>query len=86
MPRYFFDIHDGVDTIDQDGTILRDVAHAKTEAAVFAASLLRDDPARFWNGEEWTVRVRDERRLVLFEITFSANLSPALVGAGPQRR
>ena len=79
MARFYFDIFDGVDIIDEEGTLLASLEEAKKEAASFAAGLLRDNPSKFWDSDRWTVRVRDERGFPLFEVAFLANFAPGFV-------
>jgi hypothetical protein len=83
MPRYFFDVHDGVHDIDALGTDLAGIDEARTEAAQMAGRLLADDAKKFWSGHEWTVSVRDESGLVLFSLIFLAVESPSAVPARP---
>ena len=42
MPRYFFNIHDGNDLIDRDGTELRDEAQARAEAVHLAGRCIAE--------------------------------------------
>jgi hypothetical protein len=71
MPRYHFNIHDGVSSLDEDGTELPDIDAARRQAAQLMGQLLRDDPDMFWNGEEWRLDVTDDRGLVLFSLLFA---------------
>lgn len=84
MPRYFFHIRDGREYIDLQGTVLANLQEARIEAVRFAAQLLRDRPAEFWNEMEWHMRVATEDDLSLFQLTFFATDSPA-VGSGSIR-
>lgn len=79
MPRYFFDVHDGVDSLDGEGTLLDDVYQARAEAAKMAGKLLSDDAERFWTGEEWQIVVRDGAGLTLFTLIFSTVDPPAVI-------
>jgi hypothetical protein len=72
MPRYFFDVRDGSEEIDPEGTELPHVNAARVEAAKMAGRLLADNADKFWSGDEWTISVRDERGLVLFNLIFLA--------------
>ena len=78
MPRYFFHVYDGSDFPDIQGTLLANDDAARIEAVRFSGDLLRDGAEKFWNGEEWSMRVTDDKDLTLFELMFTATCSPAL--------
>ncbi len=71
MPRYYFDVHDGADLIDPDGTVLPDAEHARVEATKLAAGVLGDGAEKFWTGAAWKIAVRDETGGVLFTLVFA---------------
>jgi hypothetical protein len=74
MARYFFNVHDGKDVIDRDGTELRDEAEARSEAVRLAGQCILDLGEAFWtSGEEWRLEVSDEERRTLFSLTFTAD-------------
>ena len=58
--------------------MLEDDAAARTEAVRFSGQLLSETPDRFWSGEEWKMRVTDDRDLTLFELMFTASCSAAM--------
>jgi hypothetical protein len=60
MPLFYFDIEDGVSRGDDTGTELPDLEAVKREAIRTAAGLLNETKVDFWNGDRWTMRVRDE--------------------------
>jgi len=60
MPRYFFHVHDGTESIDRDGVELAGDDEAKTMAVCTAADLLHDIAGRFWSEPEWWTWVTDE--------------------------
>ena len=72
MPRYFFNIMDGYSDLDEEGTDLRDIYTAQTEAIRLSGEVLRDTGAKFWNGTEWRLEVVDDSGRVLFILHFSA--------------
>lgn len=72
MPRYFFDIKDGQDFPDLQGSEWKDLAEARIEAVRYAAEVLREMPERFWNAELWTMSVSDQNRQPLFTLKFFA--------------
>src|SRR5215212_932431 len=59
MPRYFFHVVDGVETIDSEGTVLANVEEARAEAIVLSGAMLRDSGGKFWNNGQWQLRVVD---------------------------
>lgn len=63
MPRYFFNIHDGRDIPDEEGTELPDLDAAKKLAVEVAGETLRDCGAEFWNIQDWQLDVTDEMGL-----------------------
>jgi hypothetical protein len=67
VPRYFFDIDDGVhDLRDNDGVILDDREHARKEAIATLAQLAND---KLPDGDNHTFRanVRDETDKRIYE-------------------
>ena len=73
MPRYFFNIHDGKNVIDHEGTELRDLDEAKSDAVQLAGQSIADMGDSFWTeGEEWRLEVTDSSGTVLFALKFSA--------------
>ena len=78
MPRYFFQVADGEDYPDLQGTVLDNDAAARTEAVRFSGQLLSDTPDKFWSGQEWKMTVTDGNNLTLFELMFTANCSAAM--------
>ncbi|WP_372852129.1 hypothetical protein [Sphingomonas sp.] len=72
MPRYFFDIKDGHDFPDLQGSEWKDLAEARIEAVRYAAEVLKEMPERFWHAELWTMSVLDHNRNPLFTLKFCA--------------
>lgn len=83
MPRYHFHVSDGRDYPDLQGTILANLAEARVEAVRFSGHLLGDEAEKFWEGEEWTMRVTDEKDLTLFTLMFVATESAATLSNPP---
>jgi len=77
MPRYHFNVRDGQNYPDLQGSELADISAARIEAVKFAGQLLSDGAERFWSGDEWVMTVTNDRGLTLFTLTFLATLSPA---------
>lgn len=77
MPRFFFNVHDGQNFPDLQGTELGSLDSARVEAVRFAAAHLRDQARQFWTGDGWSMDVCDESGLLLFSLKFSAVQMPA---------
>ena len=77
MSRHFFDIKDGQDFRDLQGSEWPDLAAARIEAVRFAAKVLKEMPERFWNCEEWTMTVSDQHRKPPFTLKFLAEKAAA---------
>ncbi len=78
MPRFFFDIRDGEFIPDHIGREFVSLEDARIHAVVMSADLLKENPSRFWEGEEWQLEVRDDARLIQFILTFMATNAPHL--------
>ena len=72
MPKYYFDIKDGVDFPDLYGSDWKDLTAARNEAVRFSAEVLKEMPNRFWNSELWTMTVSDCAKKKLFTLKFIA--------------
>ena len=73
MPRYFFNIVDGTDQPDHDGTELANLAECQQEAVRLSGEVLRDMGQKFWNETEWTLTVIDETGAKVLGLKFSAD-------------
>ncbi|ONF50247.1 DUF6894 family protein [Methylobacterium radiotolerans] len=78
MPRYFFNIYDGVSMLDDTGTELADWQEARIQAIEFAGAVIKDEAKHIALGEDWRIEVTDERKLVLFRFDFITLEAPAL--------
>ncbi|QNA85344.1 hypothetical protein G4G27_16080 [Sphingomonas sp. So64.6b] len=72
MPHYFFDIVDGEDLPDLQGSEWPDLTAARMEAVRYSAEVLKEMPERFWNCEAWKMTVSDADRVMLFTLSFMA--------------
>jgi hypothetical protein len=72
MPRYFFDVYDSYSDLDPEGTELPDIYAAQAEAIRASGEMLRDLGAKFWDGTEWKMIVKDETGRPLFTLRFAA--------------
>ncbi len=78
MPHYFFDIADGEDLPDLQGSEWPDLAAARMEAVRYSAEVLKEMPERFWNCEAWKMTVSDADRVMLFTLKFLAESAEPL--------
>jgi hypothetical protein len=76
MPRFYFNVHDGVSQIDKDGTVLPDWQTARIEAVRLAGEILRDEAYRIALGEDWCIEVTDRKGAIVFRLTIQAVTSP----------
>ncbi len=85
MPRYYFNVRDGVKINDSDGIELADVAEARVKALRISEELLSGNQSADWINEDWKVVVTDHRQLVLFVLQISALTSPKVAGRMARR-
>jgi hypothetical protein len=71
VPRYFFNVQDGKNIPDTEGTELAGIA--RNQAIVAAGEMIRSDGHTVWNGSEWRMDVRDEAGNSVFTLRFSAD-------------
>ena len=74
MPTFHFHLDD---QRDEEGLELADLAAAKCEALEFAARHICDAANGFWDREEWTLSVTDERGLTLMQLQIVGTQSAA---------
>jgi hypothetical protein len=72
MPRYFFHVRHGKESIDRDGVELANDDQAKTLAVHTAAELLQDLGEGFWSAPEWRTWVTDESGATICTLRFTA--------------
>jgi len=77
MSLYYFNVHDGQDFVDDQGTDFPDLSAARSGAVVLAADLLKETAPTFWDGEEWSMDVSDGDGLILFTLKFTGQMAPA---------
>jgi hypothetical protein len=83
MPRYHFNIHDGVDIRDDTGTELPNPRAAQIEAIAYAGALLRDSAKSIRLGADWHVEVTDHSGLILLRLDFHITGRAAAPNEGP---
>jgi len=79
VPKYFFHVHDGTSTRDDEGTDLPDIFAAQEEAIRLSGALLGEMGGKFWDGEAWSLEVTDDTGRLLFTLRFSAEKGPDLI-------
>jgi hypothetical protein len=72
MPRYHFNVEDGLSGLDQDGTELPDLNSAQIEAVRLGGAMLREGAEQFWKGQQWKMDVTDAGGTILFKLIFVA--------------
>jgi len=76
MPRFHFNIHDGVTAIDRRGRELSGLDEARLEAVRMAGTLMKSEGMRIALGEDWRLEVVDEAGLMLFKFDLFVSSSP----------
>ncbi|MDH7975941.1 hypothetical protein QH494_27495 [Sphingomonas sp. AR_OL41] len=72
MERYFFDIKDGEEHIDGEGSEWPDLDAVRHEAIRLSGEILKEMPESFWHAEQWEMTVADRHRRPIFALKFSA--------------
>lgn len=83
MPRFYFNLYDGVVLPDKDGTELPDWQHARAEVLQFAGELLKDKAIHDRLADGWHIEVTDEQGLILFRLDFTIVNAPAVAPLRP---
>ena len=83
MPRYHFNVYDGVTMLDPDGVELTSWEAARLEAIRHCGEIFKDDPKRIALGEDWRMEVTDDTGLVLFRLDFSVMETAATMKVRP---
>jgi len=83
MPRYHFNLHDGVSQPDPDGTELPDLDAAREGAVRLVGELLQDGYKGIMPGDDWRLEVTDESGLILFRLDFTMMAAACVSGAKP---
>jgi hypothetical protein len=73
MPRYFFNVHDGQDLPDKEGTELSSRDEAHRQAFVTAGELLKSADRKFLGEDVWEMHVTDDAGKTVCRLRFSAN-------------
>ena len=81
MPRFFFNLNDGCDTPDQEGTELANWEQAQREALAVAGAVISDNARLSKLCTEWSMEVTNEVGLLLFRLGFYMSASPVLTAS-----
>jgi hypothetical protein len=81
MPRFHFNLHDGVNHRDFVGKELSCIAQARSGAIRFSSEFLQLNTLNFWIDDEWRMDVTDHAGLILFSVNFFSIDAPALCRA-----
>lgn len=68
MPTLFFNVHDGVDITDEEGTDVADLDTARRMAIRYAGALLEESAERLRFGEGWHMEVADAQGGIVFRL------------------
>lgn len=78
MPRFYFNVRDGISCLDTEGIELPDWQAARIKAIRLAGRIIRDDAQRIALGEDWHIEVTDYTGLILFQMMFQVIEAPVL--------
>ena len=70
MSHYYFNVNDGSDVIDREGTELLSPQVARAEALRLAGAIIAEAGMRGDLREEWSVEVTDVTGIALFRMDF----------------
>jgi hypothetical protein len=71
MPRYFFNVQDGQNLPDHEGTVLADADAARVMAVVTSGEMIQAHALEFWADADWRMHVTDEQGATVCNLRFS---------------
>ena len=83
MPRYHFNVYDGVTLLDKKGVELPDTMFARREAIRYAGVLLEEGARLESLGSEWRMEVTGETGVIMFRLDFFVTPSAAATPLAP---
>lgn len=86
MPRYFFNIYDGSNVRDDEGTELADAEVAKVEAIRHAGTLIAENANWIRVNQDWRLDVTDEAGMILYRLGFYVGSTAATMHIGDRRK
>lgn len=78
MPLFHFNVQDGSNITDSEGSELNDIAAARLAAVEMAGELLKDHARDFLHDETWSMDVTDDAGLILFSLVMHLADAPAV--------
>ena len=75
VPRFQFNVYDGVSSLDDTGTELSNWREARLQAIKLAGAIFTDEAQQIALGEDWRIEVTDHRGLVLFRLDLVSTTS-----------
>ena len=78
MPRYHFQLEDGIFVPDEPGMELADIHAARIQAVRSLSELINEHRERFWDDQPIRVVVSDDTGLTLFTLEAAAFEAPVL--------
>ena len=78
MPRFLFQLSEGVRDLGPTEVELETSEHARVVAVQFLAQALADEAARFWDDPDWRLTVTTDDQLALFTIEVVGSALPTL--------
>lgn len=78
MPRYHFNVYDGVEMLDKLGVELPSLKYARREAIRYSGNLLEGNSSRDDLGSEWRMEVTNGDGLILFRLDFQVTDAPVI--------
>ena len=83
MPRFHFNVYDGISFPDPRGVELAGWQEARLEAVRYLGEILQHDTKRLALGRDWHMEVTDAVGLVLFRLDFAVMETAATMGKDP---
>ena len=71
MPRFFFDIHDGTHTRDDEGVVLPDMSAVRAKAMTILPKIAADEIEGDSDRHHFTVLVSDEDGKAIYSATLT---------------
>jgi hypothetical protein len=73
--RYFFNVQDGITSLDEDGTEFASLNEVRSETLRLAGEILREVGSSFWDHAKWNLWVTDETGLTVLTLTLTTESS-----------
>lgn len=80
MPRYFFNIYDGIKTNDTEGTLLSGISEARREAVKCAGQVIRTECDAILHEKDWRLEVSDGNGSIIFRVDLIFMELPTMLG------